>query len=78
MKYNSYEVCRAQMRSVTYAQKAQRLLASSAIPSEIVKLDSAQGRGCSYGIEIPCNQKNNAQSLLSAEGITVKQWNRVD
>lgn len=78
MKYNGYGVCRAQMRSVTYAQKAQRLLASSAIPSEVIKLESTQGRGCSYGIEIPCSQKNNAQALLSAEGITVKQWKQAD
>lgn len=78
MKYNGYGVCRGELRSITLAQKAQKLLSSSAIPSEIIKLDSSQGHGCSFGIEISCSQKNNADRILSGAGVTVKQWNRAD
>ena len=78
MIYDLYEVCRADLRTLTYAQKAQRLLTSSAIPARLIRLEGAGGRGCSYGIEIPCNQTNNAQSILSSQGITVKKWNRQD
>ena len=78
MNYNGHGVCRAELRSVTLAQKAQRSLSAAAIPTEVVKLEGARGRGCSFGIEIPCNQCTNAERILSASGITVKLWNRVD
>lgn len=78
MKYNGYEVCRAELRSVTHAQKAQKALTSSAIPCQIVRLQGSSGQGCSYGIEIPCNQCSNASALLSSAGVTVKQWKHRD
>lgn len=78
MKNNVTGVCRAELRTLTLSQRAQKLLASSAISSEVVRLDSSSGHGCSYGIELPCNQRSNAERLLSASGIGIKQWNRVD
>lgn len=78
MNYNDNGICRAELQSMTVAQRAQRVLAAAAIPVEIIKLDSSRRKGCSYGIEFNCNQKNNVDTVLSSAGIGVKQWNRAD
>ena len=78
MKNNASGVCRADLRTLTLSQRAQKILAASAIGAELVKLEGTSGHGCSYGIELPCNQRGNAERLLSASGIGIKQWNRVD
>jgi hypothetical protein len=57
------------------ALKAQKALAGAAIPSTVVKNDSSFGsRGCSYGLRISCEQKTNAEGVLSHSGIRVKKW----
>ncbi len=69
--------CSAELQSMTVAQKAQNALASAAIPVNIIKMSSSSARrGCSYGIEFACNQQNNVAAVLSASGISVRQWNR--
>ena len=78
MKNDLTGVCRADLRTPTLSQRAQRILAASAISSEVVRLEGSSGHGCSYGIELPCNQRGNAERLLAASGIGIKQWNRVD
>ena len=71
--------CRAELVSMTQALKAQRALAASAIPVNVVKIESGSSlRGCSYGIEFSCSQKNNVTSLLNSAGISVRKWNTVD
>jgi len=77
---NSYKgSCSAELQSMTVAQRAQKALASAAIPVSIVKTEpSSARRGCSYGIEFACNQLNNVSHVLSAAGISVKQWNTAD
>ncbi|MBQ8849989.1 MAG: DUF3343 domain-containing protein [Clostridia bacterium] len=78
MKYYNYGGCQAELQSMTAAQRAQRILASAAIPSDIIKVGSSSRRGCSYGIEFACNQRNNVEATLLSAGIAVKRWNRTD
>jgi hypothetical protein len=55
--------------------KAQKALASAAIPATVIKNDpSFSSRGCSHGLRISCAQSTNAQHVLSHEGIKVKKW----
>jgi len=62
--------CGVTLGSVTSATRAQRALASAAIYSEIIKLgDDAQGRGCTYGLEFGCSQKENVRTVLANAGI---------
>lgn len=78
MNYYNYGGCQAELHSLTVAQKAQRALSAAAIPSDIIKTDSSSRRGCAYGIEFACNQKNNVAATLSAAGISVRRWNTRD
>lgn len=70
--------CRVSLISMTQALKAQKILASEAIPCEIVKVGVTSRRGCSYGIEFNCNQKNNVKTVLSRAGISPEKWNTAD
>ena len=71
--------CFADLGSVTYAMKAQKVLGDAAIPSSVIKLDtSSRHRGCTYGIRFSCQQRNNVQAVLQAAHISVKQWNKND
>ena len=75
MKRDGY-ICSADIGSVTEAMKAQRVLATAAIPSEIIKNDrNPRGRGCIFGIEFSCSQKNNVRAVLDAARIRPKAWN---
>ena len=65
--------CKLSVGSVTNAEKAMRALARATIYSEIVKLDSAgRGKGCVYGLELPCSQLDNAKAVLRSAGIKAK------
>ena len=64
--------CRVSLGSVTYAEKAMRVLARAAIYSEIVKLDSDKGRGCVYGLELNFAQLENAKTVLRTARIKFK------
>ena len=71
--------CRAIMGSLTNAQKAQKALASAAIPSNINKIDSSETRkGCVWSVNFSCNQLQNVQNVLASAGIHVKEWGGVD
>lgn len=71
--------CFAELGSLTYAMKAQRILGNAAIPSSVIKADvSSRNRGCTYGIRFSCQQKNNVRTVLEAARISVKQWNEGD
>ncbi len=71
-KYNS---CAAVMSSLTAAQKAQRVLGAAAIPASVGKIHSPQShRGCAWGVSFSCNQRENAERVLSVAGIGVKAW----
>jgi hypothetical protein len=56
------------------AMRAQKALAASAIPSKVVKLESASRRGCVYGLSFSCEQERNVRYVLEGERISVKQW----
>ena len=72
---DSYE-CSAEIGSVTEALKAQRALAASAIPSEIIKKEgTSRRRGCVFGIGFSCAQQKNVRAVLSAARITPRAWN---
>ena len=73
-KKYSYKSCTAALGTMTAAQKAQRALASAAIPSGLTKLGDLSRRGCVWGVSFSCNQKENVRSVLSAAGISVRAW----
>ncbi len=70
---NDLHMCRANLGSITYAMKAQKLLSAAAIPSTVIKQESA-GRGCSYSLQFSCSQINNVKTVFANEKIKVKQW----
>ncbi len=60
--------------SVTYAQKAKRLLLRSNIRARIVKNTSAEKEeGCAYGVEVPESLYLDALSCLRQAGIPVRK-----
>lgn len=68
--YQRESECVALIGSMTQALRAQRLLASAAIRSDVIKADGVRGRrGCAYALSYPCYQNNNVIQLLRAEGI---------
>lgn len=68
-------VCSALLGTLTSAQKAQKTLAAAAIPTRIIKLPNAIAhRGCVWGIEFSCNQRENIEMLLTGAGIGVRRW----
>ncbi|MBQ4054533.1 MAG: DUF3343 domain-containing protein [Clostridia bacterium] len=72
MKYPSSTVFTT--RTVTYAEKAKRLLAQSAISASVVKLDPALSpRGCAFGIEFDSRHKDNVRQILSRNGVPFGQ-----
>ena len=67
--------CGVTLGSVTAATHAQRVLASAAIYSEVVKLDNDRGgKGCVYGVEFPCLQKGNVKAILGNAGIRFRNF----
>ena len=67
--------CTVTLGSITSATRAQRALASAAIYSEIIKLgDDAQGRGCTYGLEFGCSQRENVKTVLANAGIRPRSY----
>ena len=73
-KKYSYKSCTAALGTMTAAQKAQRALASAAIPNGMIKLDTSSRRGCVWGVSFSCNQTENVRAVLSAAGIAVRSW----
>ena len=73
-KRYEYKSCFAVTGTLTGAQKASRALAGAAIPSSVIKIDSAGTRGCVWGVSFSCNQTANVRSVLSSAGINVKSW----
>ena len=56
--------------SVTYAQKAKRVLNSANISSKLIKIDSSLSEnGCTHGIEIRYNDFLGAINELKEYGI---------
>ena len=72
------DVCRVTVGSITYAVKAQKALATAAIYSETVKLDSGNfGKGCTYGLEFPCAQREGVRTVLQSAGIKARDFTRL-
>jgi hypothetical protein len=60
---------------MTQAMRAQGLLAEAAIRASVVKVSSARSTGgCAYGVDFPCTQVSNAQTVLIRAGIRVKEY----
>ncbi len=69
--------CIATFASQTYAIKAQKVLAASAIPCRVIKLDGEKSKkGCAYGVEIPCSLLDNSKNILSRARINIKRFYR--
>ena len=68
--------CRAEIGSITQAMKAQRVLATAAIPTTVIKKESVGrgSKGCMYGLSFSCVQINNVRTVLERERIRVLEW----
>ena len=73
---DSFIGCRVDLGALTLALKAQKALGEEAIPSRVVKNSSSSfgSKGCSYGLQFSCSQRQNVESVLAGEGIRVKRW----
>lgn len=60
------------MSSVTYALKAQSLLAREGIGTRLEKLTRNRTlKGCGYGLRIERNKLTEAESLLKKDGVRI-------
>lgn len=67
-------MCIASVKSMTYALKAKRALASHYINSEIIKLDSSVTKnGCAYGVKFDCINLYSAENALKSQNIKYSQ-----
>lgn len=70
----SGNTCTAYIGTNTLAMKAQHALASEAIVSSVIKVNSSKThKGCAYGIIFDRSQAGNVKFILAREGITVKE-----
>ena len=67
-----FNICSVQIGSITQAMRAQRALATAAIPTTVIKNDTS--RGCIYALSFSCSQENNVKTVLERERIRVKSW----
>ncbi len=67
------ETCKISIGSLTYAIKAQKALTVAALYSEVIKLEG--GRGCTYGLEFPCNTADGVSFVLKNEKVRFKEVN---
>lgn len=57
-------------RSLTYAQRAQRVLERAGIGSAVVKApQEASGTGCTYGVRVPERKLDAAVNMLRKSGL---------
>lgn len=69
------QTCIAAFNSMTAAIGAQRILSSASIRSSVVKLNANQTeRGCGYGLEFSCAQRQNVEALFASRGISVNRY----
>ena len=67
-------MCIAYVKSMMYALKAKRALASYYINSEIIKLDSSITKnGCAYGVKFDCINLYSAENALKSQNIKYSQ-----
>ena len=67
--------CVAVIGSMSQAMRAQSVLATAAIPSDVTKLEaSSLHRGCVFGVRYSCAQENNVRAILASSRISVKEW----
>jgi hypothetical protein len=67
-------MCIASVKSMTYALKAKRALASFYINSEVVKLDTSMTKnGCAYGVKFDCINLYAAENALKSHNISYSQ-----
>ena len=76
--YNQQRGCLAIIGSMTQALRAQRLLAGVAIPSDTVKANGNDGRGCTYALSLSCTQVENARRILMKGGVRVREFVEAD
>ena len=58
--------------TVTYAHKAQKILEENSIKSVVGKIsDTISNRGCSYGVYVKSQKKDEATLLLRASSIKI-------
>lgn len=60
-----------EVRSVTYAQKAQEVLKKYGIKASVKKQSDTTYKGCGWCIEVSSLQSNTALSLLKNNGVKV-------
>ena len=72
-KSYQYKNCHAVIGTMTGAQKAQKALSLAAIPSNVIKTESASRHGgCIWSVSFACNQTENVRTVLASAGINVR------
>lgn len=67
--------CTAALSSLTYAIKAERILAELGVSARVVKLDaSVSRRGCEYGISFDCRDLPYVKTALKSAGISARRY----
>ena len=67
--------CRIEAQSLTDAIKKQNILAKKAIPSDVIKTGSPDGKkGCTYGLEFACAHRDNVRNALAESGGRGIKW----
>lgn len=62
------------LRSLTYAQRAERLLERAGIYSSVKKApQNASSEGCAYGVMVRSKNLSEAQRVLMQNSITVQK-----
>lgn len=72
--YDKPTGCLCIIGSMTQTLRAQRMLASAAIPTDAVKADTGRGgRGCTYALSFSCTQRENVRRILTGGGVRIRE-----
>lgn len=75
MAYYEEKACVAALGSMTMTIKASHVLSAAGIRAQVIGLSATQTkRGCSYGVAFPCEQAQNAKTLLKNARLPVTQY----
>lgn len=61
-------------QSLTYAQRAEKILGRNGIPCAIVRVpERLRGEGCGYGVRVAEKYGYQTQTILSGNGLRIRR-----
>ena len=61
-------------QSLTYAQRAERILGRNGIPSAIVRVpEKLRGEGCGYGVRVAEKYGHRTHEIISGSGLRLRR-----